>query len=62
MVKYHIRNGKSIDIPRNNEYSIAKGTRIIANIPDYLENPRGVANGIVKILNNQSKIILPDGM
>lgn len=35
------------------------GWRIVAHIPDYLQNPKGVAQGLAEILNRERRLILP---
>jgi hypothetical protein len=59
---YNLKNGKSVSVTKSYEYSISCNGLIIANIPTYLPNAKSVVYGMVKILNNQSKIKLPDTM
>lgn len=40
-------------------WSIWQGDRLIALINENLDNPEGVAEGVVRVLNEQSKYILP---
>ena len=62
-MKYSVRvnkeNKQSLDtidvvIPISNHYSVMWGDTVVAHIPDYFRNAKGVAFGIAEALNKRN--------
>lgn len=55
--KYSTQNHKAgtVQIPRLTEYSVTANDIVIAHIPDWVPNPQGTADLIVKLLKDNSK-------
>lgn len=56
---YTTRNGVTVEKYPDNQYDVVMGNKVVASIPDYAKNSKGVAEGLAEILNRERKLILP---
>lgn len=62
--KFYVDENKSYHAEPDCKYCVKMrtdndGWRLVCHIPDFAQNPKGVAEGLAEILNRESKLILP---